>query len=88
VDPQGLTPEELRSTFIWLPTVEQMIHQCEARQAVLFHAGFEMNQKCVGYKTVIQAPTGHIESSAESLRVSLGLALKGLLMSETSTTFN
>ena len=88
VDPQGLSPEELRSTFLWLPTVEQMIHQCEARQAVLFHAGFEMSPRSVGYKTVIQAPTGHIESSAESLRVSLGLALKGLLMSENSTSFN
>jgi hypothetical protein len=88
VDPQGLTPEELRSTFLWLPTVEQMIYQCEARQAVLFHAGFEMNTTSCGYKTVIQAPVGHIESCAESFRVSLGLALRDLLMSDATNTFN
>jgi hypothetical protein len=88
VDPQGLSPDELRSSFIWLPTVEQMIHQCEARQAVLFHAGFEMTGKICGYKTVIQAPVGHIESCAESFRISLGLALRGLLMNDATNTFN
>ena len=88
VDPQGLSPDELRSNFIWLPTVEQMIHQCEARQAVLFHAGFEMTGKICGYKTVIQAPVGHIESCAESFRISLGLALRGLLMNDAKSTFN
>jgi len=88
VDPQGLSPDELRSSFIWLPTVEQMIYQCEARQAVLFHAGFEMTNKTYGYKTVIQAPAGHIESRAESLRISLGLALRDLLINDTTTIFN
>jgi len=88
VDPQGLSPEELRSNFIWLPTVEQMIYQCEARQAVLFHAGFEMTGKICGYKTVIQAPVGHIESCAASFRISLGLALRDLLMSDATNTFN
>jgi hypothetical protein len=88
VDPQGLTPDELRSTFLWLPTVEQMIYQCEARQAVLFHAGWEMSTKTCGYKTVIQAPVGHIESCAESFRLSLGLALRDLLMSDATNTYN
>ena len=88
VDPQGLTPDELRSTFLWLPTVEQMIYQCEARQAVLFHAGWEMSTNTCGYKTVIQAPVGHIESCAESFRVSLGLALRDLLMSDGTNTYN
>jgi hypothetical protein len=88
VDPQGLSPDELRSSFIWLPTVEQMIQQFEARQAVLFHAGFEMTGRVCGYKTVIQAPVGHIESCAESFRISLGLALRGLLMNDTTSTFN
>lgn len=88
VDPQGLSAEELRSSFLWLPTVEQMIYQCEARQAVLFHAGFEMSSKSCGYKTVIQAPIGHIESRADSFRVSLGLALRDLLMIDANTTFN
>lgn len=88
VDPQGLTPDELRSSFLWLPTVEQMIYQCEARQAVLFHAGFEMTNRSCGYKTVIQSPVGHIESCAESFRISLGLALRNLLMSDSTTPYN
>jgi hypothetical protein len=88
VDPQGLTPDELRSNYIWLPTVEQMIQQFEARQAVLFHAGFEMSGSVCGYKTVIQAPVGHFESCAESFRISLGLALRGLLLNDTTSTFN
>ena len=88
VDPQGLTPDELRSSFLWLPTVEQMIYQCEARQAVLFHAGFEMTTRSCGYKTVIQSPIGHIESCAESFRISLGLALRDLLMNDSTTPYN
>ena len=77
VDPQGMSPDELRSAFLWLPTVEQMLTQFEARQAVLFHAGFECNEKHFCYKTVIQSDRGHIESRGESFRVSLALALRG-----------
>jgi hypothetical protein len=36
VDPQGMTPIELRSSYLWLPTVEQMVTQVEVRQAILF----------------------------------------------------
>lgn len=88
VDPQGMTTDELRSTFLWLPTVEQMLMQFEARQAVLFHAGLEFSEKECCYKTVIQASCGHIESRGESFRLSLGLALRGLLMSDTTTLIN
>ena len=42
VDPQGMTPTELRSVYLWLPTVEQMVLQFEVRQAILFHAGVEL----------------------------------------------
>jgi len=80
VDPQGLTPLELRSLYVWLPTVEQLIQQFEARQAILFHAGLELTETEASYKTVIQARFGHIESRAESLRSSLGLALRDLLV--------
>jgi hypothetical protein len=88
VDPQGMTPDELRSAFLWLPTVEQMLTQFEARQAVLFHAGFECNEKHFCYKTVIQSGRGHIESRGESFRVSLALALRGLLMGDSPTIIN
>lgn len=85
VDPQGMTPVELRSTYLWLPTVEQMLHQCEARQAILFHAGLELEKTECCYKTVIQARNGHIESKGESFRTSLGLALRDLLLSSTQS---
>lgn len=88
VDPHGMTPSELRTSFLWVPTVEQLIQQFEARQAVLFHAGMEMNDRSFGYKIVIQASRGHIESRAESLRVSLGLALRNLLVGDLDSIVN
>jgi hypothetical protein len=88
VDPQGMTPSELRSAFLWLPTVEQMINQCEARKAILFHAGLELTDNSYFYKTVLQATCGHIESKAESFRLSLGLALRDLLISDVPTVIN
>jgi len=88
VDPQGMSPDELRSAFLWLPTVEQMLMQFEARQAVLFHAGLECSEKQYCYKTVIQSTNGHIESRGESFRLSLGLALRGLLMADAPTIIN
>jgi|688.fasta_scaffold510083_1 hypothetical protein len=88
VDPQGMTPTELRQTYLWLPTVEQIIYQFEARQAVLFHAGFELTDAEACYKTVIQASFGHIESRADSFRVSLGLALRDLLLTPVTSVMN
>jgi len=81
VDPQGMTPRELREVYLWLPTVEQIVHQFEARQTVLFHAGLEISDSSIMYKTVLQSRLGAIESKAESLRHSLGLALRDLLLS-------
>jgi hypothetical protein len=80
VDPQGMTPSILRSTYMWLPSVEQLVLQLEARQAVLFHAGLELSEVEICYKTVIQAPLHHIETKAQSLRSSLGIALRDLLL--------
>ena len=85
VDPQGLSTEELRSSFLWLPTLEQMIQQLEARQAILFHAGLELNEQSLCYKTVIKAPIGPIESKADSLRVSMGIALRDLLLADSGS---
>lgn len=85
VDPQGLSMEELRASFLWIPTVEQMIHQLEARQAILFHAGLELTETNLCYKTIIQSQLGPIETKAESLRVSVGLALRDLLLSDSGS---
>ena len=83
VDPHGMSPTELRSVYLWLPTVEQMILQFEVRQTILFHAGLELSDSAMVYKTVLQSRLGPIESRAESLRQSLGLALRDLLLSKT-----
>ena len=85
VDPDGMTPTELRATFLWLPTIEQLIDQIEARQGILFHAGLELTTESVAYKTVIKAPMGHIEAIGDSMRLALGGALRDLLSNQTSS---
>jgi hypothetical protein len=82
VDPMGMTPEGLRSSYLWLPTVEQMVLQLEMRQAMLFHAGLELTQKQYSYRTVIRAPVGHFEGSAGNLRTSLALGLRAFLLAK------
>jgi len=88
VDPHGMTPLELRDHFLWLPTVEQMVVQFESRQAILFHAGLELTNTSMCYKTVIQSSVGPIESKAESLRAAVGLALRDLLISSDQKVLN
>ncbi len=77
VDPQGMTPRELRSSFLWLPTVEQLVVQIEARQAMLYHAGISV--EALTYQTVLKTTEGYIEAAAKSLRMAMGKALTGLL---------
>jgi hypothetical protein len=76
VDPQGLTPKELREHFLWLPTVEQLVHQFEARQAVIYHAGLNDS---FAYETVIKTADRVIEAAGNSLRLAFGNALYDLL---------
>ena len=80
VDPQGLTPTELRQSFVWLPTVEQLVEQFEARQALIYHVG--INQT-LSYEAVIRTGRGVIETSGQTLRLAFGLALQELLQSST-----
>lgn len=76
VDPQGLTPRELRENFLWLPTVEQFVYQFEARQALVYHAGVTTT---LAYEAVIRTSGGVIEATAASLRLAFGRALQKLL---------
>lgn len=76
VDPQGLTPRQLRENFVWLPTVEQFVHQFEARQALVYHAGVTTS---LAYEAVIRTSGGVIEATAASLRLAFGRALQKLL---------
>jgi hypothetical protein len=88
VDPQGMRPDELRLHYLWLPTVEQMVFQFEARQAILFHAGLELSPQNLCYKTVVQAPHGQIECRGTNLRISMGLALRSLLLGDNAELVN
>ena len=88
VDPQGMTPTELRSTYLWLPTVEQMVMQLESRQAILFHAGLELSSSSFCYKAIVQAPQAKVEAEGESLRAAVGYALRDLLLSDHDEIIN
>ena len=86
VDPQGMTPAQLRSIYLWLPTVEQMVLQLEARQVILCHTGLELSEKSIGYRTVVQAPQGQFETIGSSLRLSVGMALRSILLCDNPET--
>jgi hypothetical protein len=79
VDPQGLTPGELRESFVWLPTVEQLISQIEFRQGLIFHAGVT---ELLEYEAVIRVQEGLVEAKAPSLREAFGKALTSIMSSE------
>jgi len=82
IDPQGMTPSVLRETYVWLPTVEQLVDQLEARKAILFHAGLEINERALAYKTVVQVGRGQVEATGDTLRDAIGSALRELLIRE------
>lgn len=85
VDPMGMTPIELRGTFLWLPTVEQLIHQFEARQAIVEHVGFELSSTAMAYRTIIRCRETQIEAQHTSMRLSMGIALRDLLLTGNET---
>lgn len=82
IDPQGMTPSVLRETYVWLPTVEQLVNQLEARKAILFHAGLGINERALAYKTVVQVGRGQVEATGDTLRDAIGSALRELLIRE------
>lgn len=83
VDPQGLTPKDLREHFVWLPTTEQLVTQFEARQAFIYHAGITEQ---LAYEAVIKSAIGVIETQANSLRLAFGKALELLLTKRVDET--
>lgn len=82
VDTAGKRPNELRESYLWLPTVEQMILQIEVRQGILFHAGLELSESSFCYKTVIHARGESVQATGISFRNSVGRALRDLLLVE------
>lgn len=88
VDPRAAPLDELRTTYLWLPNTEQLLAQLAARQAILAHAGLELSEKAIGYKTVIEAPTGIIEVMSETLRSALAQGLCSLLLKKAGHLVN
>jgi hypothetical protein len=82
IDPQGMSPSDLRKTFVWLPTVEQLVSQIEARQGVLFHAGIS---KTLQYEAVIKTSIGLVEATANTLRSAFAVALNSILVKSSSS---
>jgi hypothetical protein len=83
-DPQGMTPSELRHYYVWLPSVEQLVGQFEARQAILEHVGLELLDNSMCYRSIVEHHSKKIEAKSESFRSSLGIALRHLLLSDGS----
>ena len=84
-DNQGLTIEELKRTFVWLPTLEQIVTQLEIRQAVLKHAGLSLDKSNFGYSAVVKHKIGEIRTIAPNLRLALGMTLKEILTFQFAT---
>lgn len=79
VDPQGHSPEQLRDSFIWLPTVEQLIDQIALRGGAIYHVGLADDMV---YEAVVKTPNGVIEVQSPNLRIALGQTLIQLLQVE------
>ncbi len=88
VDPQGMSPSELRNIYLWLPTVEQIVQQFEARQVVLCHTGLELSESAMAYRTILQTSAGQIESQGDSMRTSMAMALRALLLASCPCVVN
>ena len=84
VDSQGLTPGELRTLYLWLPTVEQMLEQIELRSGILFHAGRAAGKTC--YEAMVFFETQSIASKGETLRLALADVLCSLIAADFNPT--
>ena len=85
VDPNGMSPKELRNSFVWLPTVEQLVNQIEARQGLIFHAGVTERLE---YEAIIKIQAGLIEAKAASLRVAFGKVLNSIICSTCTSSLH
>jgi len=77
IDPMGMSPGQLRQTYVWLPHLEQLVQQFEARQSLLFHAG--ITREFV-YEVVVKTPFGVVEAAARTLRLACAEALQEILI--------
>ena len=75
-DPQGLVSPQLHCEFLWLPSVEQMVEQIEARQGLICHVG--INEKMY-YEAVVKTVEGVVSIYETNLRLAMGRALYGVL---------
>ena len=76
VDPQGLSLDDLRQSFLWVPNIEQLILEIENRNAIIFHAGSSASHD---YDVVLKTVSGLIKGEGSDFRLALGDALENLL---------
>jgi hypothetical protein len=81
VDSLGMSASELRRVFVWLPTLEQLIEQIEARKGIICHAGMADH---LTYQAVVKTSYGLVELKDISLRVALAKALRALIQNSVS----
>ena len=79
VDPQGLSSDELRGNYLWLPSIEQLILEVEHRDAIIFHAGSTGQNH---YEVVLKTAGGLVRASGIEFRIALGNAFVSLLCEE------
>lgn len=84
VDPQALSGDEVKKNYLWLPSFEQMVSQLEVRQGILTHAGLDLSPTRIAYVTVIDSKIGQFQSSAKTLRNSMGLSFRDFLLYSTN----
>ena len=87
VDNKGLTPNQLRKLFLWLPRLEQMIEQIEARQAIIAHFGFNAESRNSGYLVEIKFRESVFSAAHPDSRLAVGLGLLKLLQSINRANF-
>ena len=77
VDSGGLTPGQLRRLYLWLPTVEQLAGQIEARQTKIEHLGLTDR---FSYRLVLRHRLQHkIETEQKTIKLAFGFGLWELL---------
>ncbi len=83
----GLPPSELRKIFLWLPRMEQLIEQIEARQAVILRLGWIQEEVSIGYDVEIGYQGNVIQAKGLDARLALGTGLFKLLQFIKPSTF-
>lgn len=74
-DNNSLTPSQLRKLFVWLPRMEQIIEQIEARNGIITFFGWNSSPASFGYLARMEISGEMIETSHVDPRLAIGALL-------------